>query len=176
MGATPTSALEAASRWWAWAATALRLVLAVVLGVAGALKLPDPAESVRAVRAYQLLPEAVVPTIGYGLPLLELAVAALLLVGLLTRWAAVIAALLMLAFCIGIASAWARGLTIECGCFGGGGQVAANDTHYLPDLLRDGLLLLAAALLVARPTSRFALDNILLGSPESTGITTSEAS
>ena len=34
-----------------------RLVLAGVLIVAGWLKLPDPAESVRAVRAYQLLPE-----------------------------------------------------------------------------------------------------------------------
>ena len=36
--------------------------------VAGALKLPDPAESVRAVRAYDLLPEAIVPAVGYLLP------------------------------------------------------------------------------------------------------------
>jgi uncharacterized membrane protein YphA (DoxX/SURF4 family) len=157
--------LGGAARWWPWVATALRLLLAGVLAVAGALKLPDPAESVRAVRAYQLLPEAVVPMVGYGLPLLELAVAALLLLGLLTRWAAVAAALLMLAFVIGIASAWARGLTIECGCFGGGGQVAAEDTRYLPDLLRDGGLLLAAVLLAARPSSRLALDTAVFGPP-----------
>ena len=42
--------------------------------VAGALKLPDPAASVRAVRAYDLLPESVVPTVGHLLPVLEVVV------------------------------------------------------------------------------------------------------
>ena len=148
----------ALGRWWPWVGTLLRLLLAGVLAVAGALKLPDPAESVRAVRAYQLLPEAVVPFVGYALPLLELAVAVLLLLGLLTRWAALVSALLMTAFLVGIGSAWARGLTIECGCFGGGGQVAASDTRYLPELVRDAGLLVAALLLVVRPDTRLSLD------------------
>ncbi len=43
-----------------WAATAGRLLLAAVWLAAGALKIPDPAEGIRAVRAYRLLPEAVV--------------------------------------------------------------------------------------------------------------------
>ena len=136
----------------------LRWMLAGVLGVAGALKVPDPAESVRAVRAYDLLPEALVPAIGYGLPLLELAVAALLVLGLFTRWAAVVAAVLMAGFVVGIAAAWARGLNIDCGCFGGGGQVAAADTRYLQEILRDAALLTAALFLVRWPGSRFALD------------------
>lgn len=38
---------------------------AAVWLVAGTLKIPDPAESVRAVRAYRLLPETVVPAVGY---------------------------------------------------------------------------------------------------------------
>jgi uncharacterized membrane protein YphA (DoxX/SURF4 family) len=144
--------------WRPWLGTALRLLLAGVLAVAGALKLPDPAESVRAVRAYQLLPESVAPVVGHALPLLEIAAALLLLLGFATRVAAGVAALLMLAFVIGIASAGARGLTIECGCFGGGGQVAAGATRYTQDLLRDGGLLLAALFLVRWPTTRFALD------------------
>ena len=32
----------------------------------------------------------------------------------------------MVAFIIGISQAWARGLTIDCGCFGGGGQIGAE--------------------------------------------------
>jgi uncharacterized membrane protein YphA (DoxX/SURF4 family) len=159
----PARPATVVDRWWPWVATVLRLLLAVVLAVAGALKLPDPAESVRAVRAYQLLPELVVPAIGYALPLLELALAVLLLLGLLTRWAALVTALLMAAFVVGIGSAWARGLTIECGCFGGGGLVAASQTRYLPDLIRDGGLLLAALLLVARPASRLSLGGALEG-------------
>ena len=47
-----------------------------------------------------------------------------LVLGLLTRAAAVLSALLFVAFIVGIASAWARGLQIECGCFGGGGTSA----------------------------------------------------
>ena len=100
-----------------------RLVTGGVWIVAGALKLPDPAASVRAVRAYDLLPEAIVPTVGHLLPVLEVVVGVCLVLGLLTRAAAVISALLFLAFIVGIASAWARGLQIECGCFGGGGYV-----------------------------------------------------
>lgn len=148
----------AAPTWQLWVATGLRLVLAGVLGVAGALKVPDPAESVRAVRAYDLLPETLVPAIGYGLPLLELAIAVLLLLGLFTRWAAAVTAVLMAGFVIGIAAAWTRGLTIDCGCFGGGGQVGAADTRYLQEIGRDVALLVAALVLVRWPASRLALD------------------
>jgi uncharacterized membrane protein YphA (DoxX/SURF4 family) len=149
---------EYAPAWRLWLATALRLVLAGVLIVAGWLKLPEPAASVRAVRAYQLLPESVVPSIGYALPLLEILIGVLLLVGLATRFAAVVAGLLMLAFIIGISSAWARGLTIDCGCFGGGGTVASNQTKYAQEIARDVGLLLAAGFLVVWPASRFSID------------------
>jgi uncharacterized membrane protein YphA (DoxX/SURF4 family) len=141
-----------------WFATLARLVLAGYLGLAGLLKLPHPAESVRAVRAYRILPESIVPTVGYVLPLLEVAIALLLLLGLGTRVAAVFSALLMTAFIIGIASVAARGISIDCGCFGGGGEVAEGATHYTQEIIRDVCLLVLALLLVYRPSSRLALD------------------
>ena len=55
-----------------WFGLVARLVTGGVWIVAGALKLPDPYESVRAVRAYALLPEAVVPTVGMLLPIVEI--------------------------------------------------------------------------------------------------------
>jgi uncharacterized membrane protein YphA (DoxX/SURF4 family) len=102
-----------------WVGLLARVVTGGVWIVAGALKLPDPAASVRAVRAYDLLPEAVVPTVGHLLPVVEVVVGVLLLLGLLTRPAAVVSSLLFVAFIDGIASAWARGMSIDCGCFGG---------------------------------------------------------
>ena len=87
-----------------------RVVVGVVWVVAGWLKLPDPAENVRAVRAYHVLPEAVVPTIGHLLPIIEIVVGACLLLGLLTRLTAVFSAALLVAFLVGISWAWARGL------------------------------------------------------------------
>jgi hypothetical protein len=81
-------------------------------------------------------------------------VAVLLAVGLATRLAAGCSALLLGLFMVAIAAAWARGLQIRCGCFGGG--VQARD--YLVELVRDAGLLAVAALLAWQPHSRLALD------------------
>jgi uncharacterized membrane protein YphA (DoxX/SURF4 family) len=141
-----------------WAGLAGRLLLGGVFVAAGALKLPDPAASVRSVRAYQLLPEAVVPAAGYGLPVLEVAVGLMLVLGVHVRLAAVVSAGLLVMFMVGVGSAWARGLTIDCGCFGGGGTVAAGETRYGSEVARD-VGLLAVALALARwPASRLALS------------------
>jgi uncharacterized membrane protein YphA (DoxX/SURF4 family) len=148
-----------------WAALLARLLLAGVFATAGALKLPDPDASVRAVRAYELLPEAGAKLVGRGLPVLEVALAAVLVVGLALRLAAVLSALLLAVFIAGIVSVAARGISIDCGCFGGGGEVADGATQYTAELIRDGLLLVLALALVRWPRSRLALDGWLAGPP-----------
>ncbi|MEU8249061.1 MauE/DoxX family redox-associated membrane protein [Nonomuraea sp. NPDC048916] len=145
-----------------WVTTVARLVLGVVLIAAGWLKIGNPSDSVVAVKAYRLLPDSIATTVGYGLPILEVVVGVLLVVGLLTRVAGVIATLLMLAFVFGIAWAWANGLRIDCGCFGGGGELAAGqEPSYLLDLVRDFGLVLLGAWTVRFPPGRFALDSAL---------------
>jgi len=144
-----------------WLGLAARLVVGGVWVVAGALKLPDPAESVRAVRAYQLLPEAVVPTVGHLLPLLEIAIGALLLAGLLTRGAAICSALLFAAFVFGISWAWAKGLQIDCGCFGGGGFDENASEDYPWEIARDIGLLVVSLYVAWLPRSRFAADTLV---------------
>ena len=150
-----------------WIGLAARLVVGGVWIVAGALKLPDPAASVRAVRAYDLLPEAVVPTVGHLLPVLEVVVGVCLVLGMLTRVMAVVSALLFVAFIIGIAAAWARGLQIECGCFGGGGYDANAAGDYPWEIARDVGLLIASAYLVVRPRTRWSVDALLFRAPQS---------
>lgn len=144
-----------------WFGLLARLVVGGVWVAAGALKLPDPTASVRAVRAYDLLPEAVVPTIGHLLPVLEVVVGLCLIVGLLTRAAAVVSSLLFVAFVIGIFSAWARGLQIECGCFGGGGYKKGAAAQYPWEIARDTGLLLLSMFLVWRPWTLWSVDSLL---------------
>ncbi|ANS77617.1 Conserved membrane protein [Serinicoccus hydrothermalis] len=136
----------------------LRLGLAGVLGYAGWTKITDLTGSVQNVVAYQLFPYELARAIGVLLPVVELALAALLLVGLLTRVSALLAALLMVAFIAGIASAWARGLAIDCGCFGTGGPVAPEDTRYLAEMVRDTGFLAMALWLAVRPRTLASLD------------------
>ena len=140
-----------------WLATAARLLLGIVFVVAGLLKLPDPAAAVRAVRAYRLLSEPLVGPVAFGLPVVEIAIGLALLAGVFVRTAALASAVLLVVFLVGVGSAWARGLQIDCGCFGGGGQVAAADTAYPAEVLRDAALLLVALALARWPRSRFAL-------------------
>jgi uncharacterized membrane protein YphA (DoxX/SURF4 family) len=158
---TRSGVVDRALRAWPWAGLVARLVLAGVFVTAGALKLPDPAESVRAVRAYRLLPEAVVPTVGYGLPLFEVALGLLLVVGLAVRLAAVASGVLLVLFVVGVGAAWARGLQIDCGCFGGGGEVGPGETEYGREVARDLGLLALAGLLAWRPSTRLSLDSFL---------------
>lgn len=149
-----------------WIGTAARLATGGVWLVAGAIKLPDPYESITAVRAYEILPEAVVPLVGHALPIIEVAVGLLLIAGLLTRAAGVASAILFAIFIVGIASVWMRGIEIDCGCFGGGGAKEGAFEEYPKEIARDVALLLASLWLVWRPRTRLALDNLLFRSPE----------
>ena len=137
------------------------MLIGGVFAFSGFTKVVDIDGTIRSVRAYRILPEAIVPTVGAGLPVLELALAALLLTGLLTRPAAVITVPVSAAFFIGVASAWARGLSIECGCFGNGGLTANPVPGYVRELVINGVLMLSAAHLIRYPASRLALDDLL---------------
>ena len=134
-----------------WFGLVARLVTGGVWIVAGALKLPHPADSVRAVRAYDLLPEAIVPAVGHLLPVLEVVIGLCLVLGVMVRGTSVVSALLFVAFIIGISSAWARGLSIDCGCFGGGGEIPDAAAKYPGEIARDVGLLALSLWLVVRP-------------------------
>ena len=141
----------------------LRLFLGVVLIWAGAAKVGRPLTAERAVQAYEIFPMEVAKWIGLALPFLEIVLGVLLVLGLFTRAAAIASTLLMVAFIVGISQAWARGLTIDCGCFGGGGQVGADETRYPQEIARDVVFALAGAWLWWRPRSLASLDRILFG-------------
>ncbi len=143
--------------------TLARLGLAAVFLVSGALKAVDPDQSYVAVRAYDVLPAATVEVVAVVLPLLELALGLLLLVGAGTRAAAVLSAVLLVVFVAGVSQAWARGLSIDCGCFGGGGAVDPGRTAYVQEILRDTGFLALAAWLIARPRTLYSLDSRLVG-------------
>jgi uncharacterized membrane protein YphA (DoxX/SURF4 family) len=142
-----------------WIGLVARLVVAGTLLVAGGIKAMDTSASVRAVTAYELLPVPLAEVVGYALPWVEIALALLLLAGIMTRFAATASLALFVVFVVGIGSAWARGLSIDCGCFGGGGQVASDQTAYLSEIVRDVLLIAVAAWLVRWPVTRFAVDS-----------------
>jgi uncharacterized membrane protein YphA (DoxX/SURF4 family) len=145
-----------------WVSLAARFLLAAVWLYAGASKVTNLPASVRAVHAYQLVPNGVGDVIGAALPFVEITLGLLLVVGLGQRATAVASGALLTIFIVAIAAAWARGLRIDCGCFGSGGALAAGQSpRYLGELARDLGLLAAAAVLATWPYTRFSIDRRL---------------
>jgi uncharacterized membrane protein YphA (DoxX/SURF4 family) len=140
----------------------VRLGLAAVWLTAGASKVGDLAAAGRAVNAYQVMPYEAAKVIGAALPFVELTLGVLLVVGLAVRVVVGISAALLLVFIVGIASAWARGLSIDCGCFGSGGALAAGQAPtYAPEIVRDVGFLVLAAILLIWPRTRLSVDSFL---------------
>ncbi|MCP2269480.1 Methylamine utilization protein MauE [Actinokineospora diospyrosa] len=138
--------------------TLFRLGLAGVWLVSGWLKASDPNQTYIAVQAYDVLPGGLVSVTAAAMPFLELALGVLLVVGLGTRLTALLSVVVLLAFIAAVAQSWARGLSIDCGCFGGGGPVAEGDTRYPEEIARDIGFLVLAVWLAVRPRTRLALD------------------
>ena len=141
-----------------WITLLARLILGGVLLVAGALKVGNLQKSAMAVRAYELLPTAIANFLGYVLPWLEIGLGLLLMLGVAVSISGLFGAIIMFAFIIAIAQAWARGLSIDCGCFGGGGPIDPSQTKYLSEIIRDIGLFGVGIFLYYIPKGRFALD------------------
>jgi putative oxidoreductase len=119
-GALTTATVRRAIEW------ALRLGLGALFVVAGVLKLRDPTAFATEIANYRWLAQ-LAPVGAATLPAIEVLLGGLLIV-----------------FTAAIAQAVARGINVDCGCFGGGGGPVTGWT-----VVRDVALLLGAAALVA---------------------------
>ena len=130
------------SRLLRWIIRLLRVALGGVFVYAAWTKLSQPWELfAMGVDSYQVLPLKWVELVARTLPWLELAVGALLIVGWCMRLAGSVTSVLLIVFFTLMVRAYAKGMEINCGCFGPGEMVSWRT------LLRDGSLL-AGSLLV----------------------------
>lgn len=149
---------EGSPRRWARVLLLIgRLALAAIFLVAGYAKLKPQLSmpwSVRSVKtslsmfamqvdSYQMLPPRAVNFVAHTLPFFELFLGLWLATGVALRFSSVLATLAICAFMTAIASAYHRGLGINCGCgIGPVEQVGPGA------LVRDGLKFLPIALAV----------------------------
>lgn len=124
----------------------LRLLVGGAFVVAGGLKIADPAKFALAVGNYRLLPHEWTNLVAILIPWIEVTVGLFVLGGIWLRAAALVVLGLTGMFFLVIVSALARGLNIDCGCFGtvGGRHVG------LVNLAIDSTLFFLAAMLAER--------------------------
>jgi len=123
----------------------IRILLGGVFIYSGCAKILDPAGFAQAIAAYQLVPTIWGNLMALFLPWLELVCGICLITGWIARTSALIVMVLLLIFMAAIGITLYRGLDIDCGCFGS--STGASGNMYI-DLLRDGILMAMAAIVV----------------------------
>lgn len=101
-----------------WFTLIVRVALGALLVGAGVMKFTSGWSFSELIANYRLLPAAGNQIVAVILPWCEISAGLLLIFGIWTRAAAMLSVLFFAAFTVAIVSALARGLDIECGCFG----------------------------------------------------------
>ena len=135
-----------------------RIGLGVVFIVSGFGKLSEGAAFVDQVEEANILPHALARAYGTALPYVEIVVGALLILGLLSRFAAGIGGLAALSFIIGNSSRLYRGLYGECGCFG---SIASLQFTTREALIIDCVLLIMAIQILIHRREFLSLDSAI---------------
>jgi len=121
----------------------VRLIVGGIFLISGLAKIADPVRFLLTLREFQLLPSALESFLAVYLPWLEFLLGLCIVVGILHRTASLMIAGLNGAFIIAIVSVMARGIEVDCGCFG-----LLADALHLPDMA-DGKAIVRNLVLMA---------------------------
>ena len=95
-----------------------QIAVGILLAWAGLAKIGDLRGFAEQLHNFRMMPIPIENLIAISLPWIELLAALALVFGLRARAGAILAALLLTVFTMAVFVAMARGLDIECGCFG----------------------------------------------------------
>ena len=160
--APPASALRSTL------ALALRVVLAGLFLFSAWQKIkggnpPEPSGPqtfALSVRAFEILPDALIPYTASAVAWTELLCAIALLLGLWTRAAATIMLAAVTSFTIAVISVILRGLPITCGCFGKFKLFCTGPVSWCK-VGENSVFLLALAAVIVLGAGRFGVDAML---------------
>lgn len=129
---------------------AFRLILGGLFIYAGVIKIMDPLGFARDIQNYRILPPAACLFVALTLPWFEALCGALLIVGPFKRTSAWLLSFLLTGFIVLVIITMARGLDVDCGCFGSFSRKA--DWRLI---LEDSLMLfMALELALSNPPRR----------------------
>lgn len=136
-----------------------RLIAGGALILAAIGKLKNPEALMLSMKSFELVPVMIIPLSAYILPWLELVVGVCLVYGLATRASAVWASILYIIFTVALLSVLARGMSVDCGCFG---ALTGESTVSWRSIVRNGIFLSTALVCIFFGGGTTALDQLFL--------------
>ena len=130
---------------------AVSLVLAAVFIYAGIDKIRDPLQFADSIAAFSILPAVFINLLAIGLPPFEILCGLVILAPVSRRIGALAMVLCSMLFFTALLSALARGLTLDCGCFGAG---APSRSRMWLELVLDAALFCGALFVYGRSIRR----------------------
>lgn len=135
---------------------ACRLTLAGVFLVAAWYKITDLEAFALSISHYDMIPRPLLPLFTVLLAGVEVSAGLTLLTGLWRKGAAVVTGAMLVMFIVALATAYIRGLSIECGCFTAdlsAEKASELRSQMLTRIVQDlGLLALALNIFVNEPS------------------------
>ena len=128
-----------------------RIALGFLFIYAGAEKISDPSGFSTSISNYKLLPVYMVNFFAITMPWIEIVAGILLVFGISVKENAFIINAMLIVFIAAISISLARGLSIDCGCFGKGNQIG------IQKLIENSLMFFAGVLLILYDSKILAL-------------------
>jgi len=123
---------------------AVRIFLGFIFIFAAVTKVADPVGFSQSIYNYKLMPDFLINFLAIAIPWIELVAGILLVFGISVKENSVIISGLLIVFIIAVSISLARGLDIDCGCFG---TVDGSKVGLMKILENVGLLLLGLILI-----------------------------
>jgi uncharacterized membrane protein YphA (DoxX/SURF4 family) len=140
----------------------LRLIVGGIFLISGLAKIADPVRFLLTLREFRLLPGVLESFLAVYLPWLEFLLGLCVVLGILHRTSALVIAGLNALFIVAIGSVIARGIEVDCGCFG-----LLADVLHLPDMadwkaiVRDLVFMVMCVYLFRSKTDAWTVEGYL---------------
>lgn len=134
-----------------------RFYMAYIWISAGSAKLNQHLSVTQTIEGYEIFTPEWSSALAHLIGPLEIAGGVFLLLGLFLKPASWVSTTVLVLFIIGVGSAWARGLMIDCGCFTIDISESDQAMNYLRTILRDVFYIFLSVWIARRPFRRLAI-------------------
>jgi uncharacterized membrane protein YphA (DoxX/SURF4 family) len=126
----------------------LRLIIGGVFIYASWSKLLNPVDFGRFIRGYDIMPLFSISFLSIVIPFIEFISGLFLILGLLKRGSSFIIMCMLIFFLFALGQAYARGLSIDCGCFSVTPSEATEGGAYLLFRIAEDVLMLIGVIII----------------------------